>query len=73
MFFLVLSYGINTILVQILISRRFPIHPSKGFLGILEIGYLNFRKYPSIDVLKKINAPEISAYFLAKHLGWSPF
>ena len=30
MFFLGLIYGIITTLLQILISLRFPIHPSKG-------------------------------------------
>ena len=30
MFFIVLSYGISTTLLQILISLRFPIHSSKG-------------------------------------------
>ena len=30
MFFLVLSYGISTTLLQILSSLRFPIHPVKG-------------------------------------------
>ena len=30
MFLLVFSYGISTTLLQILISLRFPIHPSKG-------------------------------------------
>ena len=30
MFFLMLRYGVSTTLLQILISLRFPIHPSKG-------------------------------------------
>ena len=33
MFFLVLSYGISTTLLQILSSLRFPIHPVKGVHG----------------------------------------
>ena len=44
LFFLVLSYDISTILLQILVSLRFLfIHP-EAFIGVLEKGYLNFPK-----------------------------
>ena len=46
------------------------IHP-KVSIGVLEKGYLNFRKYPFICVLKKLS--KISAYFQAKNQRWSPF
>ena len=42
MFFLVLSYGISTTLLQILSSQRFPIHPAKGSIGVLEKVILTF-------------------------------
>ena len=48
MFVLLLSYGVSTTFLQILISLRFPIHPSKGVIGVLEKGYLNIRNHPSI-------------------------
>ena len=75
MFFLVLSYGISTTLLQILSSLRFPIHSVKGSIGVLEKNYLNIRKHPSW-CFKKTTAPKISAYFAyfpAKHPGLSSF
>ena len=62
MFFLVLSYGISIILlqIQILNSLRFPIHPVKGVHWCF----------------KKTTAPKISAYFAyfpVKHPGLSFF
>ena len=53
MFFLLLSCGISTTLLQILISLRFPIHPFKGVHWCSRKGYLNIRKHPSIGILKK--------------------
>ena len=58
MLFRVLSYGISTILLQILISLRFPIHPFKG----------------AHWYFKETTAPKNSAYFAyfpAKHPRWS--
>ena len=78
MFFLVLSYGISTTLVQIPSTLRFPIHPVKGVhwdIGILEKSYLNIWKH-SFWCFKKTTAPKISvyfAYFPAKHPGLSSF
>ena len=53
MFFLVLSYGISTTLLEILIFLRFPIHPFKGVHCCSKKDYLNIWKHPSIGVLKK--------------------
>ena len=75
MFVLVLSYGISTTLLQILISLRFPIHPSKGvhwYFGLK-------RHFELLEAsvhwrFEKITALKVSAYFAyfpAKHPGWS--
>ena len=45
----------------------------KPSIGVLEKSNLNFQKHQSIAVIKTITAPEISANFLSKHPGWSPF
>ena len=72
LFLLVLIYGISTTLLQILISLRFIFIHQKASVGVLERGYLNFRKDPSPSGLK-VTAPIIPAYFLAKYSGWSSF
>ena len=55
MFFLVLSYGISTTLLQILISLRFPIHPSKGahWCSGKSLFELSEASFHFIGVLKK--------------------
>ena len=75
MFFLVLSYGISTTLLQILSSLRFLFIQSKVSIGVLEKSYLSIRKHPSW-CFKKTTAPKSSAYFAyfpAKHPGLSSF
>ena len=75
MFFLVLSYGISTTLLQILSSQRFPIHPAKGSIGVLEKSYFNIRRHPSW-CFEKTTARKVFAYFAyfpAKHPGLSSF
>ena len=51
MFFLVLSYGISTTLLQVLISLRFPFHPLKD------------QRQPSRGVLKKRCSENIKQIF----------
>ena len=53
-FFLVLNYGISTTLLQRFVFLWFPlfIHLNVS-ICVLEKGYLNFRKHPSIGVLIK--------------------
>ena len=67
MFFLVLSHGISTTLLQILISLRFPIRPSKGghWCSIKKLFEL-----PEASIhwcFEKITSPKISACFLFKY------
>ena len=73
MFLLVLSYGISTTLLQILISLQFRILPSKG-------GHWCSRKrlYELLEAsvhwcFEKMTSPKMSAYFPAKHSVWGPF
>ena len=73
MFFLVLSYGINIIFVQILISIRFPIHPSKDFHWCSRKRLFELSEVSVHRCSEKITALEISAYFPAKHPEWSSF
>ena len=73
MFFLVLSYGISTTLLQIRISLRFPIYSLKSVQccsgkRLFELSEVSIHWH-----FEKITASIISAYFPAKHLGWSPF
>ena len=80
MFFIVLSYGISTTLLQILISLRFPIHSSKGiplvfYKKTICLGK-DCREQFFHCCFEKITVPKISAYFAyfpAKHPGWSSF
>ena len=53
MLFLVLSYGISTTLLQILISLRFPIYPFKGGHWCSRKSLFEHSEAPSIGVLKK--------------------
>ena len=53
MLLFVLSYGISTTLLQYLFLYDFLFIHLKASIGVLEKGYLNIRKYPSIGVLKK--------------------
>ena len=74
MFFLVLSYGVSTPLLQILLYD-FLFIQSKASIGVLEKSYLNIRKHPSL-CFKKTTAPKIFAYFAyfpAKHPRSSSF
>ena len=73
LFSLVLSYGISTILLQILISLRFPIHPSKGVHWCSRKRLFKFSEASVHWCFEKITALKIPTYFLAKNLGWSPF
>ena len=63
LFFPVLS--ISTTLLQIFISLRFLFIHQKASIGVLEKGYLNFRKDPSTGVLKN-NCFENSCILLSK-------
>ena len=70
MFFLVPSYGISTTLLQTLISLRFPIHSSKGVHWCYTKRRFELSEAFVHCILKKITAPNISAYFvyfLEKH------
>ena len=76
MLFLVLSSGISTTLLQILISLRFPIHPSKGVNWCSRKRLFEHSEASVHWSFKKTTAPKISAYFAyfpAKHPGWSSF
>ena len=76
MLFLVLSYGISTTLLQILISLRFPIHPFKGVHWCSRKRPFEHSEASFHWCFKKTTAPKISAYFAyfpAKHPGWSSF
>ena len=72
MFFLMLSYGVSTTLLQILISLRFPIHPSKGVHWCSRKRLFELPKTSVHWCFEKIATPKISAYFAyfpAKHPG----
>ena len=57
MFFLMLSCGISTTVLQIRISLQLFIH-RKVPIDLLEKGYLNFRKHLPIWCFEKIIAPK---------------
>ena len=64
MFFLVLSYGISTTLLQILISLRFPpIHPSKCVHWCSRKRLFELLEESVYWCFEKITAPKNSAYF----------
>ena len=76
MLFLVLSYGISTTLLQILISLRFPIYPFKGVYWCSRKRLFEHSEASVHWCFKKTTAPKTSAYFAyfpAKHPGWSSF
>ena len=73
MLFLVLSYGISTTLLQILISLRFPIHSFKGIHWCSRNRLFENSEAFVHWCLKKTIALKISAYFPGKHPGWSSF
>ena len=76
MFFLVLSYGVRTTLLQILISLRFPMNPFKGVHWCSRKRLFEHSEASVHWCFEKITAPKISgyfAYFPAKHPGWSYF
>ena len=76
MLFLVLSYGISTALLQILISLRFPIHPFKDVHWCSKKRLFEHSEASVHWCFKKTTAPKIFAYFAyfpAKHQGWSSF
>ena len=71
MFFLVLSYGISTTLLQVIISLRFPIHPFKGVHWCSRKRLLKHSE-TSVHWCRKTAASKISgyfAYFPTKHPG----
>ena len=68
-----LSSGISTILLQILISLRFPIKPPKGVNWCSRKKLFEFSEAYVHWCFEKITARKIPAYFLAKNPGWSPF
>ena len=65
MFVYMLSYGISTTLLQILISLRFPVHKFQGIHWCFELSEVSVHW-----CFEKITSPKISGYFPAKHLGW---
>ena len=70
MFFLVLSCGISTTLLQMLIFLQFPIHPSKGVHWYSRKSQFELSEASVHWCFEKITAPKISAYlayFPAKH------
>ena len=76
MLFLVLSYGISTILLQILIPLRFPVHPFKGVHWCSRKRLFEDSEAFVHWCFKKATALKISAYFAyfpAKHPGESSF
>ena len=77
MLFLVLSLGISTTLLQILISLRFPIHPFKGVHWCSRKRlFQHWEGSVHCFFLKKTTAPKVPAYFAyspAKHPGRSYF
>ena len=76
MLFLVLSYGISTTLLQILISLQFPIYPFKGVCWSSRKRLFEHSEASVHWCFKKTTAQKISAHFAylpAKHPGWSSF
>ena len=74
MFFLELNYGISTILIQILISLRFPIYTSKGVHWCLAISRLFELSEASVHwCFKKTTAPKISTYLFPSKTSRIPF
>ena len=73
MFFLALSYSINTTLLQILISLRFPIHLSKDGHWCSRKRLFELSEASVHWCFKKITSRNVSAYIPRKHPGWSPF
>ena len=71
MFIPLLSYGISTTSLQILVSLQFPIHPSKGVHWCSRKRLFEFSGAFVHRCFEKITAPKISAYFLTKHPEWS--
>ena len=61
MFVLVLSYGVSTTFVQILISLRFPIYPSKGVHWCSRRRLFEHSQSSVHWCFEKITAPKISA------------
>ena len=75
-FTLVLSYGISTTLLQIIISLRFPIHPLKDVYWCSRKRLFEHSEASVHWCFKKTTAPKASpyfAYFPEKHPGWSSF
>ena len=68
-----LSYGIGTTLLEILISLRFPIHPFKNVYWCSRKGLSELSDTSIHWCFEKRTAPTIPSYFPAKHLGWSSF
>ena len=66
-FFLVLSYGISTTLLQILISLRFPLYPSKDVHCCPRKRLFEYPEAPDHWCFEKITAPKIFANLLVKH------
>ena len=70
MFVYMLSYGISTTLLQILISLRFPVHTFKGIHWCFEKRLFELSEALVHWCFEKITSPKISGCFPAKHLGW---
>ena len=68
-----LSCGISTTLLQILVSLRFPIDPSKGVNRCSRKRPFELSKASIHWCFEKRTSPKISAYFPAQYPGWSPF
>ena len=73
MFFLALSYGISTTLLQILISLRCPINSSKGVHWCSRKRLFELSSASVHWCFGKITALKVFAYFPAKQPGWSSF
>ena len=76
MLFLVLSYGISTTLMQILISLRFPIYSFKGVHWCSRKRLFEHLEAFVYWCFEKTTAPKVSAYFAyfpAKLPGLSSF
>ena len=74
--FFVLSYGVNTTLLQIRISLRFPIHPFKDVHWCSRKRIFEHSEASVHWCFKKTTAPKSSAYFAyfpAKHPWWRFF
>ena len=72
MLFLVLTYGISTTLLQMVISLRFPIHPFKGVHWCSRKRIFEFSEASTHWCCVKRIAPNVSVYSPARHPGWSP-